>query len=98
MEHLEIPLDDETLVFLNRQAAESGCESAGVYVAALIAADYKQWARENLERLLLEGIESGPATPMTRRDWDDLRLRVRQRIASETTAEREADAPVGAGR
>lgn len=29
--------------------------------------------RERIEELLLEGLDSGPATPMTKRDWDELR-------------------------
>ena len=27
----------------------------------------------HLERLLLEGLQSGPATPMNETDWDDIR-------------------------
>ena len=30
---------------------------------------------EELEKLLLEGINGGPATPMTRQDWDDIKTR-----------------------
>lgn len=76
MDTLDIELDEDTRAFLEWQAAESNRESIEAHVAALIAADYKRWARENLNNLLLEGIESGPATPMTRQDWDDLRRRV----------------------
>ena len=37
---------------------------------------------EELEALLLEGINSGPATPMTRQDWDDIKTRSLARIAA----------------
>ena len=36
---------------------------------------------EQLEKLLLEGIDSGPATPMTRQDWDGIKARGLARIA-----------------
>jgi antitoxin ParD1/3/4 len=77
---LSIPLSEEQRAFVEGRAAEDGCESAEAYVTALIEADYKRRARERLEQLLLEGIESGPATPMTPQDWDDLRRRVEQRL------------------
>jgi antitoxin ParD1/3/4 len=35
--------------------------------------DEKRKAREKLEALLMEGIQSGPPTEMTRQDWDDIR-------------------------
>ncbi len=37
---------------------------------------------KELEALLLEGINSGPATPMTRQDWDDIKTRGLARIAA----------------
>jgi antitoxin ParD1/3/4 len=95
MEVLNIALDDDTRAFVDGQAAEHGCESAEAYIAGLVAADYRRWARERLEKLLLEGIESGPATPMTRGDWDDLRQRVHQHLQREATPEGEAKAPAG---
>ena len=35
---------------------------------------------DDLEREILAGINSGPATPMTAADWDDLRQRVERRL------------------
>jgi antitoxin ParD1/3/4 len=96
-ETLNIPLDEETRAFVEEQAVKRGCESVAAYVAALVEADYKRWARENLEKLLLEGIESGPASPMTRQDWDDLRRRVEQQVEREHTAGNKAKTPAGAG-
>ena len=34
-----------------------------------------------LERLLLEGLDSGEATPMTKADWDDIRKHLEDHIA-----------------
>jgi hypothetical protein len=35
----------------------------------------------HLEQLLLEGLNSGPAAPMTDTDWEDIRREVRARAA-----------------
>lgn len=36
-------------------------------------------ARADLEAKLLEGLNSGPATPMTAEDWADIRREIRER-------------------
>jgi antitoxin ParD1/3/4 len=38
----------------------------------------KRQAKEHLESLLLEGLNSGTAAPMTDDDWEDIRKAVRQ--------------------
>jgi antitoxin ParD1/3/4 len=43
------------------------------YVRHLIREDRKRRETEELERLLLEGLDSGPATEMTAEDWAMLR-------------------------
>ena len=45
--------------------------------------DQKEHAR--LEQLLLEGIESGPATPMTKADWEEIKQRGLERLAQQPT-------------
>ena len=40
--------------------------------------------KAHLEELLLEGLNSGPATPMTAADWDDIRRQVRDRLAKKS--------------
>jgi hypothetical protein len=35
----------------------------------------------HLEQLLHEGLQSGPATPMTEADWEDIRREVQSRVA-----------------
>ena len=39
----------------------------------IIRDDEKRKVQEKLEALLLEGIQSGQPTEMTRREWDDIR-------------------------
>lgn len=50
-----------------------GYGSASEYVRELIRGDLMREAIEKVDALLLEGIHSGPATPMTERDWKELR-------------------------
>lgn len=45
-------------------------------------ADYVVNSREELERKLLEGLNSGPAIPVTPEFWADLRKRVSERVAA----------------
>jgi hypothetical protein len=40
-------------------------------------------AKRILAAKLREALDSGPATPMTREDWDELRKRVSERLAQE---------------
>jgi antitoxin ParD1/3/4 len=42
--------------------------------------DQKQKAKEQLQTLLLEGLNSGNATEMTARDWEDIRQTVTFKI------------------
>jgi hypothetical protein len=37
---------------------------------------------ERIEALLIEGLDSGPSTPMTPQDWDDLELEGQRLIAA----------------
>jgi antitoxin ParD1/3/4 len=49
------------------------------YIQALIEEDQAQKTR--LETLALEGIHSGPSTPITPDDWDSIRAAVRQNLS-----------------
>ena len=55
------------------------------YVRDLIKADKKRAAQEQLETLLLEGLNSGPASPMTDEDYDEIRSNVTVRLKANQT-------------
>ena len=55
--------------------------NASEYVRELIRRDQERQAQERLEQLLLEGLESGPASPMTKEDWADIRRQLAERLA-----------------
>lgn len=47
------------------------------HIRTLLREDQKRSAQEHLEKLLLEGINSGPAEPWTASDWIELRQHIR---------------------
>ena len=54
--------------------------NASEYLRELIRRDQERQAQERLEQLLLDGIKSGPASPLTRQDWVEVRADVARRL------------------
>jgi antitoxin ParD1/3/4 len=81
MSTVTISLPETVREFIEAQAAEGGYHSASEYVHALVREAQKRKAREKVEALLLEGLNSGEPTPMTPQDWDDLRQDLRDYLA-----------------
>jgi hypothetical protein len=50
-------------------------------VRELIRGEQERQAITALEAEFLKGLESGPSTPMTPQDWQDIREEVRRRTA-----------------
>ena len=73
MQSMNISLPDPLKAFVDGQVAEGRYSSVSEYVRDLIRDDEKRNAQEKLEALLIEGIQSGEATEMTRQDWSDIR-------------------------
>lgn len=73
MQTMNISLPEQLKDFVDHQVNSGRYSSVSEYVRDLIRADEKQKAREKLETLLMEGIDSGNASAMTRQDWDDIR-------------------------
>jgi antitoxin ParD1/3/4 len=70
---------------LEKKLARHSYSSASEYVRELVRRDLQREAIEKVDTLLLEGLKSGPATPMTENDWQGLR-----RIASRPPKRRHA--------
>jgi antitoxin ParD1/3/4 len=62
---MNISLSDPMREFVDDLIRQGSYPSASEYVRELIRVDRKRRAKEHLESLLLEGIESGPAAEMT---------------------------------
>ena len=69
--------------FIEAQMATEGYASASEYLRTLIREAQKRQAKQALEAKFREALESGPATPMTREDWDELHRRVWERDGQE---------------
>ncbi len=72
--------------WVDKQVQTGGYETASEYVRQLLREEQRRQAQRKLEDLLVEGIESGPATPMTRKGWDEVRQEGRQRLAARKRA------------
>ena len=80
MSTMNISLPPELRSFVEGEVASGGYSTASEYVRTLIREAQKKKARERLEQLLLEGLESGEATPMTSNDWEEIRREVLSRL------------------
>jgi antitoxin ParD1/3/4 len=83
METLTIKLTKAQKEFAEAQAAEAGYRSVSKYLEDLLRAERRRKAEEELEKLILEAEASGPPTPMTREDWDQLKEKAMRRLARE---------------
>lgn len=83
MTTMNISVPDEMKAFVEAQMAQEGYASASEYLRALIREAQKRRAKQALEAKFREALESGPATPMTTDDWQQLERNVwdRQRQA-----------------
>jgi len=68
--------------FIEDEVSSGGYGTASEYLRELLREAKKRKEEERLEKLLLEALESGPASPMTRKDWEAIRQRGLQRIQS----------------
>lgn len=73
MQTMNISLPDQLKEFVDDQVGSGRYSSVSEYVRELIREDEKRKAQEKLETLLMEGIQSGKPTEMTRKDWADIR-------------------------
>jgi len=83
MTTMNISLPDEMKAFIEAEMATEGFASASEYLRTLIREAQKRRAKQALEEKFREALESGPATPMTQDDWDELDRRVWERHRQE---------------
>jgi antitoxin ParD1/3/4 len=70
MTTLNISLPENLKAFAEEQADIGGYTSVSEYLRELLRADQRQKAALKLDAIILEGINSGPATPMTKTNWE----------------------------
>lgn len=81
MATMNISLPDPMKEFVETQAQKEGFGTVSEYLRSMIREVQKRGAKQALEAKLREGLESGPAEPMTAEDWDAIRREVHRRHA-----------------
>ncbi len=82
MATMNISLPDPMKEFVEAQAAREGFGTVSEYLRSVIREVQKRQAREALEGKLGEGLESGPAAPLTPTEWDAIVREGLERAAS----------------
>jgi antitoxin ParD1/3/4 len=82
MQTMNISLPDQLKEFVDNQVGSGRYSTVSDYVRDLIRDDEKRAAQEKLEALLVEGIQSGEPTEMTRQDWDEIRAQALKQFES----------------
>lgn len=77
MTTLNVSLPDTLHAFLEKRVTEGGYPTASDYLRDLVQEDQRRKAQDRLDALLQEGLDSGPATPMTPQDWKEVRCNER---------------------
>lgn len=77
---MNISLPEAMKEYIEAKVAAGGYSTASEYIRELVRQDQKRDAEAKLESLLLEGLNSGPATPWTKEDWQAIRLEARKRL------------------
>ncbi|MFM2064382.1 MAG: Antitoxin ParD4 [Cyanobacteriota bacterium] len=80
MKSMNISLPDTMRAYVEELVAQGGYSSVSEYFRELVRQDQKQRAKEQLQTMLLEGLNSGEATEMTAQDWEDIRQAVRDKL------------------
>lgn len=82
METLHILLPAPLSIFVEERIRAEGYADVNEYFRALILAEQRRKAQEKLEGLLVEGLNSGPAEPLTKADFEEVKRTVRERLAA----------------
>ena len=67
--------------WVDEQVSRRGFGTASEFVRQMLREEQQRELRQRIDTALIEGIESGPSTPMTPQDWDDIRREGRRRLA-----------------
>jgi len=73
-------LPDSLKDFMTKRVETDAHGTPSSYIRNLIIKDKKAASREHLEALLLEGLNSGPTSPLESSDFDDIRANVSAKL------------------
>jgi Arc/MetJ-type ribon-helix-helix transcriptional regulator len=97
MSAMTVSLSDDAREFVEAEATAGGFASAGAFIAKLVHDEQKRIARNKIDQMLLKALE-GPATEVTKADWENLRREVKERLEQEATHEPHRSAGRGPSR
>lgn len=80
MTSMNISVPEPMREWVEAQIKRGRYGNASEYFRELIRRDQERIAQQRLELLLLEGIESGQSSPMTKKDWAEVRGEVAKRL------------------
>ena len=81
MTKVQVSLPEPLKQFIDRLVAEGVFKDSSDYLRTLIDRDRQAREKTRVEALLIEGLDSGPSTPMTPEDWEEIE-REGRRIAA----------------
>lgn len=84
--NISLPLSMKA--FIDEVVAEGDYSTASEYVRELLEDAKRRKSQEEIEQRLLEALDSGPATPMTKEDWEGIKQRGIERIRQKKTGEK----------
>jgi len=84
MTTLNISLPEAMRVFIDEELARGEYSTASEYIRQLIREDQKRVAQDSLERLLLEGLESGEPVEISDEWWQRKKAVLSRRLRENT--------------
>jgi antitoxin ParD1/3/4 len=82
MTKVQVSLPEPLKQFIDGLVAKGAFKDPSEYLQSLIDRDRQARERARIEALLIEGLDSGPSTPMTPEDWDEIEREGRRIIAA----------------
>jgi antitoxin ParD1/3/4 len=76
---IHISLPDPLKEYMDERVTEGNYSTLSDYVRVLVREDQKRHAEERLEKLLLEGLESGRGAALGSKEWKQFKKRVLSR-------------------
>ena len=80
MATLQLSLSDEAAAYIDQQVRSGLFRSRDEFIGSLILAAQHREAQAKLESALLEGLDSGPAIEFSRKEWEEIRQTVHERV------------------
>jgi antitoxin ParD1/3/4 len=88
MQTMNISLPDPMKEYVEERVSAGAYSSASEYVRELVRADQKRHAKEQLERILLNAVNSGDPFEVTPEMLEDIKLKLRTRSAQRNGTKR----------